>query len=612
MDGREPKLVVCLESFGKRVIPLRQRRMSVGRGNDQDICLPDRKISSAHALLEPTPEGYRLRDLGSTNGTYVNGHLVEGVQQLRSGDEVRFGNTRVLYTWDDADAIDWPGDWPGEQGPDDRATGAGSDLAATSDPDIVREIAPQTVKFSVRDVERDLFASDESEVGLAGLQRKLQVLYRLTALTRGTAHGSDRLLEEALTLLLEVSGADRGAFFLQRADQQSPDGADLEGVAIRSRRGRAQAKGISKSILKQAVQSGEAILTRDAMQDQRFNANQSIFTNNIRSALAVPLLVGDETLGVLHLDKRSVRRPFDQEDLQLAVIVGQQVAAAVANARLFEQISRANEELQEARDEILRWNQELEHKVAERTAEVQAQAQEIAELNRQKDQLLGMVAHDLRTPIAAMLGFAEVALAGLDAGIDPDSTREDLGVIRTTAQEMSDLLNDLLDVSRLEAGKVSIDPRPMDLAAMIEAGRRRYEVWAQGKAIGLHMFLPEGALRVQADPKRVQQVLNNLISNAIKFSSKGGTITLALRRSKERAVVSVADTGQGIDPQDLDRIFVSYEQASARATAGEHGSGLGLAIAKKLIEAHGGEIWVESDKGVGSRFSFSLPLAEEE
>jgi len=104
----EFKLIVCIEPFGNRVIPLRGRRLSVGRGNDQDICIPDRKISSAHALLEPIEGGYRLRDLGSTNGTYVNNNLVNGMAQLRGGDEIRFGNTRVLFTDLDPDQIEWP------------------------------------------------------------------------------------------------------------------------------------------------------------------------------------------------------------------------------------------------------------------------------------------------------------------------------------------------------------------------------------------------------------------------------------------------------------------------------------------------------------------------
>ena len=130
--------------------------------------------------------------------------------------------------------------------------------------------------------------------------------------------------------------------------------------------------------------------------------------------------------------------------------------------------------------------------------------------------------------------------------------------------------------------------------------------------------IPEGRIYVHADPKRIGQVLNNLISNAIKFTpSEGGRITLVVRTeggggfANGFAVVSVADTGQGIDPDELDRVFERYTQTTTQATAGEHGSGLGLSIAKKLIEQHGGQIWVESKKGLGSIFTFKLPLVAE-
>ncbi|MGE0711398.1 MAG: ATP-binding protein [Planctomycetota bacterium] len=616
MARRELKLIVNTAELGNRVIPLRDRRLSVGRATDQDICIPDRKISSAHALLEPVEGGYRLRDLGSTNGTYVNNQLVEGIHQLEPGDELRFGNTRVLYTDKDPRALDWPG--PDPIGP--TGTDHGSDTGATAVPgptgapalgpterasldDLIGgDLGPKTVKFKVRDIERDLFDSEEVTAPVAALQRRLQVLYRMTALTRELGHQIPSLLDQALQLVLEVSEADRGAFFL--CDEQGR----LEPAVVRNRRGPAEARGVSRTILRQVLQTGEAILTQDAQQDERFEAHQSIYTHNIRSALAVPLRAQDDVIGVLHLDKRSSRRPFGTEDLQLAVIVAQQAATTIANARLFDAIRRANRELEGARDEILRWNQELEHKVAERTHEVQTQAEQIARLSRQKDQLLGMVAHDLRTPLAGMLGFAEVAIAGIRAGMEAEHTLEDLEVIKTTAQEMSELLNDLLDVSRLEAGKIRIEPRPLDLVAAVQEGRRRYEMWAAAKEISFQARVPDGRLVVQADPRRIQQVLNNLISNAIKYSSQGGTIVLALRRHDGFVQVSVEDTGQGIAADDLDKVFASYEQTKTLATAGEHGAGLGLSIAKALVEQHGGEIWVESVVGVGSRFTFSLPL----
>lgn len=587
-----PKLILMTDE-GRRVLPLTKGRTTVGRAGDQDLSLTDRKVSGAHALLEKSGAQFRVRDLGSTNGTYVNGVLVEGLSPLRLGDEVRFGNTRALFTDRDPSLVDWPG--------------SDSDLSASAEDDIETDVGPRTVKFRVQDIERDLFDSEEAPGSLASLQRRLQVLYRMTALTRSRGRSVAQLLDQALKLVLEVSDADRGAFFLvdEETEKLVPHG-------VRDKRGPTQARGISRTILNQVRTTGEAIISADAQADERFEANQSILSHNIRSALAVPLhaqsRAGDQTtvLGVLHLDKRSARRPFESEDLQLAVIVAQQAAATIANLRLFEAITEANRELERARDEILRWNQELETKVATRTAEVQQQAERIADLSRQKDQLLGMVAHDLRTPLTGMLGFAEVAISDLQAGSATEHTLEDLLVIRQSAQEMSELLNDLLDVSRLEAGKLRIDLRPLDIGARIREDRRRYEMWASSKEIGFSAKAPAGELWVLADPKRIQQVLNNLVSNAIKFSSSGGAIAIRLKASSSRVEVSVQDSGQGIAPEDLEKVFASYEQTKTQATAGEHGAGLGLSIAKKLVELHGGEIWVESKPGVGSRFTFSL------
>jgi signal transduction histidine kinase len=594
-----PKLVVRLKPFGDRVIPLGTDRLSIGRGSDQDICIPDRKISSAHALLEPVTGGFRLRDLGSTNGTYVNGELVEGVRVLRFQDEVLFGNTMVLYTDQDPKTLHWPDravpgppaptPEPGRPPPNFYDTAAGDEM-----------IGPQTVKFSLHDLEKELLAP-VAEPGSIRLQRRLEVLYRMTLATKGgrTIHA---LLEEAINLVFQVLDADQGAIYLLDANNQ------LAEVAARARDGR-PTSGLSQGLLRQALASGEAILTRDAQDDDRFSAHQSIYTFNIRSALTVPLRTQDGVLGVMHLDRRTARSAFSEEDMQLAVIVAQQVAAALANARFVDALSRTNQELEQARDEILRWNQELEGKVEERTREVQAQAAKIATLNREKDHLLGMVAHDLRTPLSGLLGFAEIALADLEAKAGDDRVQEDLEVIRQTAVEMNELLSDLLDVSRIESGKLQISPREVDLLSLLSEWRRRYEMWASGKGSTFRIHLPDASLTpVRVDPKRIQQVLNNLISNAVKFTPAGGTITLSLARDPVgQAEISVTDTGPGIAVSEVDKIFGRFEQASPQATRGERGSGLGLSIAKKLVELHGGRIWVESKPGVGSKFSFTLP-----
>lgn len=603
--GSGLKLIVRSGPLGDRIILLDVDRLSIGRGQDQDLCIPDRKISSAHALLEPHDGGYRIRDLGSTNGTYVNGALVQGVRTLALGDEIVFGSTRVIYTDQEASAVSWPEpaaipEATSTPPPSDRVpqVAHGSPPPLPFDDGGALDFGPQTVKFNLQEIERDLLAPAAGQAGaVERLQRRLAVLHRVTVAARALPLAN--LFEEALALLLEVIDADRGMVYLHDARANR-----LEEVAARTRRQTAHT-GVSRGILAQVLQSGEAIITKDAQDDDRFAAHQSIYAFNIRSALAVPLRTPTEVLGALHLDKRDARRPFVQEDLQLAAIVGQQVAASVANARLVEALQTTNAELAQAKDELVRWNQELERKVEVRTREVQSQAQKIHELHQQKDQLLGMVAHDLRTPLTGLLGFAEVAQADLEAG--SDRLAEDLEVIRATAVEMHELLSDLLDVSKLEAGRLEIAPRSSDLAALLEEQRKRYELWASGKGLTLRIKAAE-LPRVRLDPRRFSQVLNNLVSNAVKFSREGGTITIAARAREDAIEVSVADTGQGIDPGDLEKLFARFEQGTGQqATGGERGTGLGLAIAKKLIELHGGTISVESKKGVGSKFTIRLP-----
>ncbi|MBI3927189.1 MAG: response regulator, partial [Armatimonadetes bacterium] len=587
------------DDYGDVEVLLRGERLTVGRGSDQDVCIPDRKISSAHALIERDGAGYRIRDLGSTNGTYVNGRLVEGVQALSCNDELLFGNTRALYTDVAAEDAVWP---------DVRPSGPPPPVDAARLPeaeDAVAIVAPQTtVKFSLNDIERDIVAgSGERASAVGAAERKLHVLYGVTQATRGQ-HAVEDLATNALALVLEVVDADQAAVFLT-------DGAGrLEEVAFSARRGAPTARGAtSRGVLAEAVRSGEALITRDAQEDERFVAHQSIHTFNIRSVLAVPMRERDDVLGVLYLDKREAREPFGTDDLQLAAIVAQQLAAAVANARLIEALTRTNRELAGARDEILRWNQELEAKVAQRTHEVQAQAAQISALSQEKDQLLGMVAHDLRTPLTGVLGLAEVALSGLDAGEQVARVREDVSMIRSTALEMSELLADLLDVSRIEAGKLELEKRAYPLALPFEQALQVVRPQASRKKLELRQSwdpaLPELVL---GDPVRLRQVLVNLLSNAVKFSDHGW-VEIRTTWVDGSLRVEVEDTGIGILEEDQARLFMPFIQVGKRVNV-HRGTGLGLALCRRIVEAMGGRIGLSSRLGKGSVFWFEVPLRE--
>ena len=616
-----PKLIIRSRDYGDRVIRLGGESLTIGRGTDQDVSIPDRKISSAHAVLEWREGFFYIKDLGSTNGTYVNGvQVVE--KSLVLDDEIMVGNTTLVFT--EKDQLDYPPE-PGPLDadldvPSGRRTPTETDpLALTPaipvtpktslEADSTTDQGPQTVKFRLTDVQRELLAGSSVKRESAALvaQRRLQVLYTLTDALRGLT-SVQLLLERVMDFVFEVVDADRGTLLTRdrKGDGFTP-------VVVRRRKGGAPdppgvRATVSSGMIREAIEAGEAVITRDAQTDDRFAANQSIYLYGIRSAITVPLTARDKVLGVLHLDKRDARRPFDAEDLHVLVIVCTQAASALANAELIEEITTANRHLEAAKVEIERWNHELEKKVEERTLEIQRQSERIAELAKQKDELLGMVAHDLRTPLTGLLGFSEIAIQGLHTKAPIERVKEDIEVIRQTALEMNDLLSDLLDVSKIEAGKLSISPFPTDIREIVEDARKRYVLWADSKEIEFRVHCTQNVPKVPLDPRRIQQVLNNLVSNAIKFSAARDAVTLTIQRTQEGVEVSVADTGQGIAADELTKLFSRFEQASSKATRGERGSGLGLAIAKKIVELHGGRIWVESRKGIGSRFAFVLPV----
>ncbi|MBI3722517.1 FHA domain-containing protein [bacterium] len=598
------KLIIRPRQGPDRIVPLGPRTLRIGRGSDQDLSIPDRKISSAHAVLEWHGSGFVIRDLGSTNGTFVNG-LQVAEKTLETDDEILVGNTTLVLTekdslGDDFEAVPPPGEYrPDSEGPD-----------VLTSTDMTEEQGPQTVKFRLTDVERDLLTgSGVMRSGNPGAvaQKRLSVLYALTDAIRGVT-AVDVLLERVMDFIFQVVDADRGVILL-------PEGDDFVAKVTRRRSGaQGEPPGmratVSTGLVRQAVEAGEAVITRDAQQDDRFAGHQSIYLYGIRSAITVPLLARERVLGVLHLDKRDARRPFDEEDLHILVIVCTQTSSALANAALFQQITQTNQKLEAAKEEIERWNRELERKVEERTLEIQRQAERIAELGRQKDELLGMVAHDLRTPLTGLLGFAEMALTGLSRGAEPKAIEDDLEVIRTTALEMNELLSDLLDVSKIEAGKLEIAARPVDILELIEEARARYTLWTQSKQLEFRLTVPKDLPAVSADPRRILQVLNNLVSNAVKFSRPGDAVTLGATSNENTIVVSVTDTGQGISQEDLAKLFAPFEQGSSKATRGERGTGLGLAIARKIVELHGGQIWAVSQKGLGSQFAFTLPIGK--
>ena len=262
-------------------------------------------------------------------------------------------------------------------------------------------------------------------------------------------------------------------------------------------------------------------------------------------------------------------------------------------------------------------NVQLESKVQERTAELAQANEELKQLDRLKDEFLANTSHELRTPLNGIIGIAESLMDGV-TGVLPQAARANLGLIVSSGRRLANLINDILDFSTLQHRQISLKLRPVPLRELTEVVLALSQTLVRHKKVQLVNEIPADLPRVRADENRLQQILQNLVGNAVKFTQSGSVAIAATEVSEsaddpeKKMVITVSDTGIGIAPDKLDRIFQSFEQADGSVARQYGGTGLGLAITKQLIEAHGGEIWVESRVGVGSQFHFSLPLATAE
>ncbi len=235
---------------------------------------------------------------------------------------------------------------------------------------------------------------------------------------------------------------------------------------------------------------------------------------------------------------------------------------------------------------------------------------ELEKLNREKNTFIGMAAHDLRSPLAVVEMYAGFLLED-PAGCLQPKDREFLRIIKEQGRFMLDLVNDLLDVTVIESGKLELQRERGDWVGFVHRNAGRNAALAARREVEVRVRCPEGeeASAVSFDGNRMEQVLNNLIGNAVKFSPKGGTVAVTVACEGGLVRTSVADEGPGMPPEEIAMIFQDFHPGSARPATGERSTGLGLPIARRIVEAHGGRIGAESEVGRGSTFFFTLPLA---
>ncbi|HEY0003356.1 MAG TPA: PAS domain S-box protein [Pyrinomonadaceae bacterium] len=319
-------------------------------------------------------------------------------------------------------------------------------------------------------------------------------------------------------------------------------------------------------------------LTNQVVGDEQVSDQEWARREKMVAFAGYPLIVEDKIVGVMAM---FARQPLTEATFQAMSSVANAVALGIERKRVEEEL--------------------VQLLISEQKARQEAEA-----ANRMKDEFLSTLSHELRTPLTAILGWTRMLSAGQ---VDEADNQRALETIERNAHAQSQLIEDILDVSRVISGKMRLEVRPLDLSTVIEAAVDTALPAAEAKGIRLQRVLDSGDSMVSGDPTRLQQVVWNLLSNAIKFTPKGGRVQIRLERINSHVEIIVTDNGQGISPDVLPHVFERFRQADSTTTRAHGGLGLGLAIVRHLVELHGGMVEAESaGPGQGATFTVKLPL----
>lgn len=318
----------------------------------------------------------------------------------------------------------------------------------------------------------------------------------------------------------------------------------------------------------------EPLIIRNPRDDPRHHRGTDTKTGFMtRSLMGAPLNFRGETIGVIEVINRSVEEDFTDQDLQTLLALATQAAIAIQNARLVSELQRAYDDL--------------------------------AELDQLKSNFVAIASHELRTPLNVILGYASF----LKNDLHGDAI-EQLDIVLQSATRLRALIDDMVNLRHLDTGqaRTELDLEEFSLRGLIDDTMQEFRAVAEAKRLSLGVRRPAQAVRIMADRPKIYLLLANLLSNAIKFTNAGGNVLIAVEMRDSEVWVSVRDTGIGIPVEKLSKVFDRFYQVEASLARHYEGMGLGLSIAKGMVELHGGRIWVESVEGMGSSFTFALPL----
>jgi len=492
-------LEVVTPEGSRRIVPLEARPVTLGRAADCDVVIEETFVSACHARIEPAPDGFVLKDAGSTNGTWVDGARIKGAKPLVHGSMVVLGR-------------------PG--------------------------------KYRLRFLARE----SPSPSPAPGPDKSLQEVLEISKVLLSTLD-LEEVLGRVLDACLRISGAERGYLFLR-------EGSDLK---LRASRGEAQGQAaeqeveFSRSIALRVAKSGQAEFLSDQQDRPVRDKSASVMRLRLETIACVPLKIQQNVIGIVYLDSHRRSSLPDATGREVLEVLAGLAAVAIENARMVRE--RVQNE---------RW-----------TA-----------IGR----MAASIVHDIRSPLAALRGTAEL----LRAKVPDPAHKEKLKIIMDEVDRLARLSGEMLEFSS-EAQPLNLQPE--SLSEVVRAFLKSVEPRLEQEKIRLESRLADpGALPM--DRQKILRLLHNVAGNALEAMQPGGTLTVETALHDGRAVLAISDTGRGMSPETVSRLFEPFFSEGK-----EHGAGLGMAIVRRIVEQHGAAISVDSSPGSGTRVKIRFPSA---
>ena len=413
-----------------------------------------------------------------------------------------------------------------------------------------------------------------------------------------------QVLETAIEQVITFVGAERG--FILLVDTQS---GRVWGEAVRNIEKKAledtlsgqdttNRAEISRTLVESVLDTSQPVVSHNAMEDPRYANRHSVQISNIRSVLCVPLMAHSGLLGVIYVDNRIKSGVFTERHLSMISAFANQAGVAIENARLYENLRHSLEERLQLQDAL---HQQETQRLA------------LEEASRLKSDFIGFVAHELRNPLTTIRGYVQTMMQDTDHTLGQEIVDEFYEAIEADADRLLDMINELLDVSRLEAGRpLSLASKEVDIRSLCEKLVRRHKFYKffNTRHTLAADFSADFPASIEADEDKLNQILSNLLSNAIKYSPEGGEIRLSAMKEGDDIIIRVKDQGLGMTEEQASRLFRQYERIDREDIKKIPGTGLGLYLVKHLVEMHNGTIHAESKPGEGSDFVVRIPMKQ--